>query len=157
MVSLRKHQREIILIPQMATMMWSAWKINFWHKRMVNSHQLRAPENPNLHPNSKNSRARQGREATTGKKLHLKHARHTQQFCCYPQVSGSRLSKQQQMGEGRRLNRKENSGTSRNEGEVAEGPHLRGEEGHPRHQSYWHSQKNLHSPDICFDARKRKG
>lgn len=149
-----------VLISQVTTTTWSAWKINLGHKRTVNSHQLGELQKTQTFIATAR-RADQGSgegRPPLGKKWHLKHARLIQQLWCQPQLSGSGVSKQQQMGgEGRRLNRKESSGTSRNEGRVAERPHLRGEEGHLSHQPYRHPRKNLYSLSIGFDARKRKG
>lgn len=44
------------------------------------------------------------------------------------------------------IDHKENSGSSRNEGEVqvGKGPEMRGGEEHPSPQPHWHSQKNYY-------------
>lgn len=142
-----------VLISQVTTTTWSAWKINLGHKRTVNSHQLGELQKTQTFIATARRADQGGGEGGhhwgKKKKLHLKHARLIQQLRCQPQLSGSRVSKQQQMGgEGRRLNPKVSSGTSRNEGRVAE-------KGHLSLQPYRHPWKNLYSPS--FDARKRKG
>lgn len=149
-----------VLISQVTTTTWSAWKINLGHKRTVNSHQLGELQKTQtfIATARRADQGGGGGRPPLGKKMTPEACQTHPTTLCQPQLSGSGVSKQQQMGgEGRRLNRKLSSGTSRNKGRAAERPHLRGEEGRLRLQPYRHPWKNLYSPSIGFDARKRKG
>lgn len=100
---------------------------------MVNSHQLRAPKNTNLHPNSRNSSTRQGEGGHHWKKI-------TSEACQTHSATlllatGLWQWAEQAAADGMKKQETEprEFRYQQNKGEVAEGSHLRGEEGHLCH------------------------